>query len=600
MSDLVADQIVERLHSWGVTRVFGYPGDGITGLIGAFDRASERVDFIQVRHEETAALMACGHAKFTGDVGVCVATSGPGAIHLLNGLYDAKLDHQPVVALVGQQPLAALGSNFLQEVDLVSLFKDVAGDFVQMASDPGQVRHLVDRAFRIAKANRTVTCVILPNDVQRMDAVEMPEQEHGSVHSSRAFSVPSVVPLEADLRAAAEILNAGEKVAILIGAGALGASDQVVEVADKLCAGVAKALLGKAALRDDLPFVTGAIGLLGTKPSWDLMKGCDTLLMIGTRFPYAEFLPDIGQARAVQIDLDPTMVAIRYPTEVNLIGDAAATLEQLMPLLDGKRDRTWGEKVESSVSEWWTTLEERAAMDADPVNPQKVFWELSSRLPDDCVITADSGSVANWYARDIKIRPGMLASLSGTLATMGCGLPYALAAKYAHPGRPVVALIGDGAMQMNGINELITLKKYCERWSDPRFIVLVLNNRDLNEVTWEQRAVEGDPRFEGSQSLPDFPYAEYARLIGLGGLRVDDPSEVGAAWDTAFANDRPFVLEVVTDPNVPPLPPHIDLHQANQFMKAIWRGDSQKTGILRQSLKETFRDLVPRGPSEGP
>ena len=594
MSTLVADHIVARLSQWGVKRIFGYPGDGITGLIGALDRASDTMELIQVRHEETAALMACAHAKYTGEVGVCLATSGPGAIHLLNGLYDAKLDHQPVFALVGQQPQSALGSNYLQEVDLVSLFKDVAGEYVHMATEPSQTRHLIDRAMRIAKSERTVTCVIVPNDIQRQKAIEQPEQEHGSVHSSYNFSTPRVVPTDDDLQAAADILNSGEKVAMLIGAGALNATSAVTDVAELLGAGVAKALLGKAALADDLPFVTGCIGLLGTKPSWDLMQECDTLLMVGTRFPYAEFLPEEGQARAVQIDLDPRMLGIRYATEINLVGDAAQTLERLLPLLKPKEDRTWRDQIESWVADWWRLVEDRALQDANPINPQRVFWELSSRLPDRCVLSADSGSAANWYARDLKIRPGMLASVSGTLATMGCGLPYALAAKFAFPDRVAITLVGDGAMQMNGINELITVAKYYKQWSDPRLVVLVLNNQDLNEVTWEQRAIEGDPRFDSSQSLPDFPYARYADLIGLKGIRVDDPAEIGPAWDEALSSDRPVVLEAITDPDVPPIPPHVTLEQAKHFMAAIAHGDKESVGIIKQGIKQTLQGFLPR------
>ena len=419
----VSDFLVERLSEWGVGRVYGYPGDGINGIMGALQRAEERVEFVQVRHEEMAALMACAHSKWTGEVGVCLATSGPGAIHLLNGLYDAKLDHQPVVAIVGQQARAALGGQYQQEVDLLSLFKDVAHEYVQMVSDPAQLRHLVDRAIRIALAERTVTCLIVPNDVQRLDAVPEPEHAHGTIHSSVGFSRPRVVPTEADLARAAALLNAGERVAILAGQGALHATDELIEVADLLGAGVAKALLGKAALPDDLPFVTGSIGLLGTRPSWELMTGCDTLLMVGTSFPYSEFLPEEGRARAVQIDIDGRMLGIRYPTEVNLVGDSAETLRGLIPRLERKQERSWRVQIEEGVADWWGVLEQRAMNDADPINPQRVFWELSSRLPDNCILSADSGSAANWFARDLKLRRGMMASLSGTLATMGAGVP---------------------------------------------------------------------------------------------------------------------------------------------------------------------------------
>jgi pyruvate dehydrogenase (quinone) len=593
VAELVADFVLRRLTEWGVHRVFGYPGDGINAFLGAFDRAEGNPEFIQARHEEMAAFMACGHAKFTGEVGVCIATSGPGAIHLLNGLYDAKLDHQPVVAIVGQQARAALGGDYQQEVDLTTLFKDVAHEFVHMATDAAQGRHLVDRAVRIALDQRTVTCIVFPNDLASEEAVAAPPHEHGTIHSGIGYSRPVVVPTDGDLQRAAEILNAGEKAAILIGQGAMHAGDEVVQVAETLGAGVAKALLGKAALPDDLPFVTGAIGLLGTKPSYDLMMGCDTLLMVGSSFPYSEFLPEEGKARGVQIDIDGRMVGIRYPMDVNLIGDSTETLRALMPRLERKDDRSWREEIEHGVEEWWKLMEERAMQDADPVNPQRVFWELSARLPDGAILAADSGSVANWYARDLKLRKGMMASLSGTLATMGPGVPYAIAAKFAHPNRPVIALVGDGAFQMNGMNELITIAKYWEQWSDPRLIVLVLHNDDLNQVTWEQRALEGDPKYEASQVLPDFPYARYAELVGLHGIRVDRPDDVGGAWDEALSSDRPTLLEAVTDPEVPPLPPHITFEQARHYMKAIVGGDPGRAAMVKQSLRQKLEELVP-------
>jgi pyruvate dehydrogenase (quinone) len=594
MSETVGDQLLGRLAGeWGVKRVFGYPGDGINGVMGAFEGDGPRPEFVQVRHEEMAAMMACAHAKFTGEVGVCMATSGPGAIHLLNGLYDAKLDHQPVVAFVGQQARASLGTSYQQEVDLVSLFKDVAGEYVQMASEPAQVRHLIDRAMRIALAERTVTCVILPNDLQEEDAVEAPPRKHGSVFSGPGWERPEVVPPREQLLRAAEILNAGEKVAMLIGAGTIGAHEEVTAVADALGAGVAKALLGKAALADDLPWVTGSIGLLGTKPSWDLMQECDTLLMVGSGFPYSEFLPEEGQARGVQIDLDGRMLGIRYPMELNLVGDAATTLRALLPLLERKADRSWREGIEAGVGKWWETVDARARQPARPINPQLVFTELSARLPDGAIIAADSGSSANWYARDVKLRPGMRASLSGTLATMGCAVPYAIAAKFAHPEAPVIALVGDGAMQMNGMAELITIAKYRERWADQRLIVMVLNNRDLNQVTWEQRAMNGDPKFEGSQSLPDVPYARFAEMIGLNGIRVEDPAGIGPAWEEALAADRPTVLDFVVDPEVPPLPPHISLEQAKAFTSAVLGGDPSSGRLIAQSLRQKVAEVLP-------
>jgi pyruvate dehydrogenase (quinone) len=589
----VSDFLLQRLTAWGVQRIYGYPGDGINGLMGALDRAGDRFQFIRVSHEEMAAFMACAHAKFTGEVGVCMATSGPGAIHLLNGLYDAKLDHQPVVAIVGQQARAALGGSYQQEVDLLSLFKDVAHEYVAMASVPAQIRHLVDRAVRIALSKRTVTCIILPSDLQQEDAVEVPPRAHGTIHSGAGYSSPRIVPKTDDLQRAAEILNAGKRVAILVGAGALCATDEVIQVAELLDAGVAKALLGKAALPDELPFVTGSIGLLGTKPSWDMMNRCDTLLMIGSGFPYAEFLPPEGQARGIQIDIDAKMLSIRYPMEVNLVGDSVETLRALAPLLHTKTDHSWRKEIEAGVQDWWKVLEARAMNSADPLNPQRVFWELSPRLPDNCILAADSGSSANWFARDLKIRRGMMASVSGTLATMCCGVPYAVAAKFAFPDRVAIAMVGDGAMQMLGINGLITISRYWKEWSDPRLIVLVLNNHDLNMVTWEMRALAGNPKYEASQMVPEFPYATYAEMLGLDGIRVDNPDNVAAAWDEALAADRPVVLEAITDPEVPTLPPHISFEQAANFMRALAKRDPGGGHMIRQAFKDVVEVFLP-------
>jgi pyruvate dehydrogenase (quinone) len=589
MGKTVADFIVDRLSAWGITRIYGLPGDGINGVMGALDRGKKQIEFIQVRHEENAAFMACGHAKFTGQVGVCLSTSGPGAIHLLNGLYDAKLDHQPVVAIVGQQARTSLGGSYQQEVDLVSLFKDVANEFVQMATVPSQVRHLIDRAIRIAKAERTVTCVILPNDLQE-EKYEEPKRAHGTVHSGIHFSKPVIIPSQTDLQKAADILNGGEKVAMLIGAGAFGAADEVLEVADLLGAGIAKALLGKAVIPDDLPFVTGAIGLLGTKPSWDLMADCDTLLMVGSSFPYAEFLPKEGQAKGVQIDIDGKMLGLRYPMEVNLQGDSKASLKALIPLLKRKDSDKWRKAIAENIKDWWKVLEARAMKSADPVNPQRIFWELSPLLPDNCILTCDSGTAANWYARDIKIRKGMLASLSGNLATMCPGIPYAVAAKFAYPDRMAVAMVGDGAMQMLGINGLITIAKYWKNWSDPRLMILVLNNRDLNFVSWEQRVVEGDPKFDAAQDLPDFPYALYAKMLGLEGIKIENENDVQADLARAFAIEKPVVVEAYTDPNVPPLPPHITLKQAANFTSALMK-DANAWDIIKQTWKEEMATL---------
>ena len=592
MAKLSADFLLERLAENGVRRIYGYPGDGINAIIGALERHQE-LKFVQVRHEEQAAFMACAHAKWTGEVGVCLATSGPGAIHLLNGLYDAKLDHQPVLAIVGQQARMGLGGSYQQEVDLVTLFKDVAHEYVQMAYEPTQIRHLVDRAHRIALDQRTVTALIIPNDLAEEPAQEQPPREHGAVVSAPGYTPARIVPPRAQLEQAAEILNAGGKVAMLVGQGARGASDEVVEVAELLGAGVAKALLGKAVVSDHLPFVTGSIGLLGTKPSWTLMNECDTLLMVGSSFPYSEWLPKPGDARGVQIDIDGRMLAIRYPMECALVGDAKETLRELMPLLRRKDDRSWREQIEEEIGEWWRLLEERAMQEADPINPQRLFWELNRYLPENAIISSDSGSAANWFARDLKLGPTHLASLSGTLATMGPGVPYAIAAKFCHPERPAVALVGDGAMQMNGMAELITAQKYYKEWADPRLVVLVLNNRDLNQVTWEQRAMQGDPMNPDTQRIPDVRYADFAEMIGLRGVRVEQPEDIADTWRQAFEADRPFVIDAVCDPDVPPLPPHIRTDQARSLLKALRKGDPEARGVVTQSFKEKIIEFLP-------
>ena len=592
MAETVSDFMLSRLYQWGVRTIYGYPGDGINGFMAALSRADGAVQFTQVPHEELAAFMACAHAKFSGEVGVCLATSGPGAIHLLTGLYDANMDHQPVVAIIGQQKRLSLGADFQQEVDLTHLFKDVAQHYVQVCMHPAQARHLVDRAVRIAKAERTVTCIVLPHDVQEEPAIESADRSHGVTYTGVGYTPARIMPPPRDLERAAEVLNEGEKVAMLIGAGALGAHEEVDAVAETLGAGVAKALLGRAALPDNLPYVTGAIGLLGTEPSDFMMKNCDTFFMIGSSFPYSEWLPKEGQARGVQIDIKPRMLSLRYPMEVNLHGDTRETLRALLPLLELKSDRSWRNRLEREVSSWWEILHARAMNEAEPLNPQRVFWELSPRLPDRCVITADSGSAANWWARDLVIRRGMMASLSGNLATMGPGMPYGLASKFVHPDRPVVACVGDGAMQMNGNNLLISVARFWKRWRDPRFITLVLNNRDLNQVTWEQRVMSGIPKFEDSQIVPDFPYAEYGRMLGLEAITMSAPDDVEAGWERALAADRPVVVEAIVDPEVPPLPPHIKPEFAKKYMTSMLRGDPHRWRMAKQSVKDMWAGLL--------
>jgi pyruvate dehydrogenase (quinone) len=585
-----ADFLVERLKAWGVRRIFGYSGDGINGVIGAIQRDGQ-LDFIQPRHEEMGAFMAVGYAKFSGELGVCLATGGPGATHLITGLYDAKADHVPLLAICGQAETTVRGASYQQELNLDRTFADVT-EYVQEVSRPAQLPHVVDRAIRLAIARRGPSTIVMPKDVQEEKFVE-PARAHGFTRSGPGYSRPALVPPEADLRKAADVLNAGKKVAILIGAGAADAAEEVIAVAETLGAGVAKALLGKSVLPDDLPFVTGCIGLLGTKPSSDLMNGCDTLLMIGTGFPWSEFLPETGAARAVQIDVNPAMLSLRYPCEVNLHGTARETLQLLLPMLAPKTDRGWRDGIESGMTEWWETLEARAMTRAHPVNPQRVVWEMSPRLPENVIVTSDSGSCANWYARDYRVKRGQMASLSGGLASMGAAVPYAIGAKFAHPDRPVVALVGDGAMQMNNMAELITIAKYMDRWDDRRLVTCVFNNQDLNEVTWEQRVMNGDPRFDASQDIPDVRYSKFAELIGLKGIYVDDPEDLGAAWDEALSAGGPVVLEVKTDPEIAPLPPHVSLKQAKQFMFAMAR-DEDAGHVIADTARQVVNAVLHR------
>jgi pyruvate dehydrogenase (quinone) len=593
MAQTVSDFLFERMLEWGVKRIYGYPGDGINGLMGAFNKYSDRMQLVQVRHEEMAAFMATAHAKFTGEVGVCMATSGPGAIHLLNGLYDGKMDHMPVVAIVGQAATTGLGGSYQQEVDLMSLFKDVASEYCMQVASPVAMRHVIDRAMRIAMTTRSVTAVIIPKDIQEKPAVPHPPQKQNYVHSGIGFRAPRIIPKEVDLRRAAEVLNAGTRVAMLVGIGAANATDEVIAVANKLQACSAKALLGKAVLPDDLEWVTGDIGLLGTRPSSDMMRDCDTLFMIGSTFPYDQFLPKEGQARGVQIDIDGKSLGLRYPMEVNLIGDAADTLRELLPLIEQKSDTSWREKLAKNRKEWQNINATRATTTGKEINPEVVFTELATRLPDRCIITGDAGTATNWLARHLQLRRGMKFSLSGSLATMGPAVPYAIAAKFAFPDRVAMALTGDGAMQMNGINEMITIKKYWKQWSDPRLIVLVMNNRDLNQVTWEMRIETGEPKFNASQDLPDFAYAEYAKMLGLEGVRVDRTEDLGAAWDRVLRADRPAILEVMVDANISIIPPHITFAQAHNMTSALLQGDPNELGIIVESAKNVLAGMIP-------
>ncbi|VFT47347.1 thiamine pyrophosphate protein [Pseudomonas aeruginosa] len=496
------------------------------------------------------------------------------------------MDHQPVLAIVGQQAATALGSDYQQEVDLQSLFKDVSA-YVETVVSPAQLLHVLDRALRVAVGERQVATVIVPNDVQQMAAPKRQPHEHGHVMSAVGLR-PAATPTRAT-----PTWKPPRRSSIAAGAwrsspvpGPWARTGNWKRSPSAWPPEWPRRSLGKAAVSDDLPYVTGSIGLLGTRASSMLMSHCDTLLIVGSTFPYSEFLPKAGQARAVQIDLYPRNIGIRYPIDQALLGDAGETLERLLPLLEQKKHGAWRRRVERAVTASREEARRQAEEPADPINPQRVFRSLSEQLPDDAILCGDSGSHTNWYARDIRMRPGMLGSLSGKLATMGSGVPYAIAAKLAYPQRPVVAMVGDGAMQMNGNAELVTVQQYWQRWDSPTFIVLVLNNGDLNQVTWEQRALAGDPEFSPAQEVIDFPYARYADMLGFKGIRVDRPEDIDAAWAEAFAADRPVLLEVVTDPNVPPLPPHISFEQAKHLLGAMLQDDPKRWGVIRQSARQ--------------
>ncbi|MCO1654620.1 thiamine pyrophosphate-requiring protein [Pseudonocardia sp. S2-4] len=587
---MVADGVVARLRDWGVRRVFGYAGDGIDPLLAALHRAGGDPELVTARHEEMTAFMAAGHAKVTGEVGVCLSTQGPGAIHLLAGLYDAKLDRKPVVAIVGQVVSTALGSGYLQEVDLHTLFKDVCGQYLQTVLSPEQLPLVLDNAFRTALDTSSPTCVIVPHDVQKAKLPEQTPHAHGVVATSTAMSRPHVVPRAADLDRAVEVLTAGSRPAILVGQGAYGAEAELVALAERLGAGVTASLLGKPVLDESLPYHCGVMGHLGTTASAELMRGCDTLLVVGSNDPWTEFYPAPGQARTVQVDIAARNIGTKTPVEVGLTGDARDTLAALRDRLAAHdaapADPGWRDRVERAVRRWHDIREQRAAEQPGngQLNPQQVVHALSAVLPDDSTVSVDVGSCTYWYARFLRLPPGVRGHVSGTLASMGCAMPTALAAKLAHPDRPVVVLAGDGAMQMNGLLELVTVARHWRSWKDPRFAVLVLHNRDLSEVSWEQREMEGDPRYPTSQEVPDFPYAGYAELLGLAAARIESAGQIEEVWRRALSADRPFLVEAVVDRDTPLLAPLQPDEKVEQMLAGIAQepdGDSAAAALRR-------------------
>jgi pyruvate dehydrogenase (quinone)/pyruvate oxidase len=583
MASTAADVLIDTLADWGVEVVFGLPGDGINGIMEALRTRRERIRFVQVRHEEAAAFMACGYAKFTGRLGVCLATSGPGGIHLLNGLYDAKLDGQPVLAITGLTYHDLIGTHTQQDVELDRLFVDVC-QYNARVMGPTHVENVVDLACRTALSYRAVSHVTIPVDVQEMPADRGRTPRNVAGHTSEVHARSARLPAEDDLRRAAAVLDAGRKVVILAGRGALGAGDELEATADILAAPIVKALLGKAAVPDDSPFTTGSIGLLGTRPSQEAMEDCDTLLMVGTSFPYIEFYPKPGQARGVQIELDPVRVGLRYPVEVGLVGDGARTLAALRPLLTRKSDRSFLEQAQTGMTKWRALMDERAGRPDTPMKPQVVAAELGRRLRDDAIVACDSGTITTWWARHIPARRGQMHTVSGNLASMACGLPYAIAAQIAHPDRQVVAFVGDGGFSML-MAELAT----CVKYQLPVKVVVVKNNT-LGQIKWEQMVFLGNPEY--GCDLHPIDFAVVARACGATGFTIEDPGTCGAVLDEALATPGPVVVQAVVDPFEPPLPAKITLEQARKFATSLVRGEPNRERIALTVLGDRIRELV--------
>lgn len=585
MARTAADVLMDAIHDWGVDVVFGLPGDGINGFMEALRTRQDRIRFIQVRHEETAAFMACAYAKYTGKLGVCLATSGPGGIHLLNGLYDARMDHQPVLAITGMHYHDLIGTHAQQDVELDKLFVDVCV-FNQRVMGPNHVQNLADLACRTALSYRGVAHITCPTDIQekQVDPDQASKRNQGYVHTSDVSALGARLPSEQDLRRAAEVLNAGRKIAILAGQGALRATGQLEAVAERLGAPVIKALLGKACLPDDSPYTTGTIGLLGTRPSQDAMDDCDTLLIVGSSFPYLEFLPRPGKARGVQIELDPMRIGLRYPVEAGLVGDSRRTLEALLPLLQRNEDRSFLERAQKDMKDWNELMLARATRTDKPMKPQVVAAELGRRLQHDAIVSSDSGTITTWWARHIPARRGMMFSCSGNLASMACGLPYTLAAQIAYPGRQCVAFIGDGGFSML-MAELATAVKY-----ELPIKVVVIKNNTLGQIKWEQMVFLGNPEY-GCELQP-IDFTAVARAFGVQGFHVEDPRECGDAVDQLLRAPGPALLEAVVDPFEPPMPARITMEQARHFAESLARGEPNRMEIAWTVLESRVKEMI--------
>jgi pyruvate dehydrogenase (quinone) len=583
MAQTAAEVLVDVLQEWNVDTVFGLPGDGINGIMEALRKKRDAIRFIQVRHEEAAAFMACAYAKFTGRLGVCLATSGPGGLHLLNGLYDAKLDGQPVLAITGMPYHDLIGTHTQQDVELDKVFADVAEYSVRVMG-PTHVENIAHIACRTALLRRGVAHITFPVDLQEREVEAERSKRNIPGHTSDVLSHSARMPHEGDLAQAAEILNNGKKIVILAGRGALNAGDELERIADILGAPIAKALLGKACVPDDSPFTTGTIGLLGTRPSQDAMEDCDTLLMVGTSFPYIEFLPKPGQARGIQIELDSTRIGLRYPIEVGLVGDSRHTLQALIPMLQTHDDRRFLEKAQRGMVEWQALIEERGTRQDVPMKPQVAAWELGKRLREDAIVCGDSGTVATWWARQIPVKRGQMYSLSGTLASMANGLPYAMAAQIAYPERQVVAFVGDGGFSM-----LMAEFANCVKYKLPIRVVVIKNN-SLGMIKWEQMVFLGNPEY--GCELQSIDFAAFARACGATGFSVTDPAQCGGVLDEAFAIDGPVLVEAVVDPFTPPMPPKVTVEQAAKFAESLAKGQPHRNKIALTVLSDTVREIV--------
>ena len=596
MATTVSDFIMQRIRQWGVSRVFGYPGDGIGAFDGALGKAEKEghgLEYIRPTHEEISGLMATAHAKFTGEVGVCIATSSPGAFHMLNGLYDAQMDNQPVVAIIGQQGRASVGTFTQQVSDLERVFADVAC-YVETITTPEQAQAVIDTAFRTATLRLQPAVVIIPHDVQAL-AFDGTPNEHWVSRSSAVVPSTKITPPASEIEKLAEIINAGSKVTFLVGAGATGATEVVLAAAAKAGAGIITALRGKDVIPSDVPYHSQQVGLLGTLPSLHQMQRCDTIVLLGTNYPYGEYLPKDGQARGAQVDLKPEQMGLRYPTELNLWGDVGATMAAVLPLLVQKTDLAWQEKIADEMVGWEDEMEKQAMLSYDDgANPRRVIHELNKRLPENAIVTCDAGTTADWYGHHIRLRRGMRGDMSGRLATMLAAMPYAVAAKFAYSDRSVVCTIGDGAFQMLGMNELITVKKYMKQWTTKQLIIVVMANDDLAQVSWEMRTEDGNPVWRGSQDVESMDYAGFARLLGFQGVTLTEDDDAGAVFDAAFAFDGVTLVDARVSKNVPPLPPHITREYAINTAKALLTGDREELTVVRDTAEAFASETLDR------